>query len=1141
MKKKIIESKPFYLVSSVGGSDTQFIVKGCYDKRGNKIILASDDSNIVFGAIDPKSSTKAESFSATKIVYNTDGTQTISGITRNLNPDNDGDPLSANISHGVGAEIILSNTAQFYGDFLNAGEDSTINGQFTFTKSPKSVNAVDDNDLITKLQAYNLLNGGNASLNSLVLSGVAGEAILKNQVLYFNETSQKWFLAKANSQAFVGKLLGIAMDNTSINQSMTNGVLIKGRLDGLSGLTTGALYADDNANISATQGTYSLEIGVILNATTMHFYGGDKLNLSVDEVSGVRGALGGSPSSTNPLISKNNILSDNIYSAKQLAHDGSFEFGKTNTTGFKNKLFQQFTANKTTLRNITLLKAGVPTLIPENTANNLAFYSFDNVLTDFLGKAGALTATGTSSFVADSSGSANSARYYGAGGTASRDNGTLATAIAGNFTIETKVNRQGIIATNSTIAEIGDFGANTGAGIWIKSSDQQIVLRINQIWDTQFLTGYILPTGVWKKLKMTYDGANVKFYVDDVLIFIRAYTTNPNSTTAVQIGARSSEGFYGYIEYVAITNSATQSIFTSGLLSDPIVKIYADNGSDMPDTATVLATKTLLASQWYDVLDQNELTFILDSAINTTIGSKYWIELSMTTANDTYFPSVRKSGSISALGLLKAWNSIDGYSNLTGNLYLKLEEALDNKVVGINYGGDGSDGALTVANGTTTTLNLGKIYNFTSINIALGGKVLWSGSGMAIMKSQGDIVIDGDIETTGVNLVETYYPTKTIILKSGSPMITSVVSPTGLGGAKVGSAGKGGDATTGSLGTAGQGGVAGADGNGGFNLYGGGGGGGQNGTAGSSTTNNNGGNGGAGGSSGGGAGGSGGGGLATGNGGNGADGATNGSGGAGQAGGNGGQSGSTGGNGGNGGNGSTGFGSGYRVYGGAGGLGGNGYTNGGNGGGSGNSQDWNGGWINGSDGARGGDALYGTGGTGGNGGQGSSSYGGNGAGGNGGRGGDSKYGTGGTGGAGASGSNQIVVGGRGGDGFTGGQGGSATGNATGSIGGRGGDGKAGATALLITGAGNISFTGYIKAFGGNGGNGGAGTTVGGQGGNGGNGADVVVMILGSVLKNTGYVSNQGGTAGTGGSGVSYGASGSAGKDGVKVLSKVILA
>jgi hypothetical protein len=50
------------------------------------------------------------------------------------------------------------------------------------------------------------------------------------------------------------------------------------------------------------------------------------------------------------------------------------------------------------------------------------------------------------------------------------------------------------------------------------------------------------------------------------------------------------------------------------------------------------------------------------------------------------------------------------------------------------FGGTGADGALNVTSGTTT-LNLGQVYNYTTINVSAGATLTFTGTGAALLNA----------------------------------------------------------------------------------------------------------------------------------------------------------------------------------------------------------------------------------------------------------------------------------------------------------------------------------------------------------------------------------------------------------------------
>lgn len=197
-----------------------------------------------------------------------------------------------------------------------------------------------------------------------------------------------------------------------------------------------------------------------------------------------------------------------------------------------------------------------------------AKYSFDNVLTNSgSSTSSSLSANnGTPTFVADSSGVSNFARQYTSG---ARDSGSLQAGITGSWFLEWQGKRNASgTGTNWALVETGTYSGNTGFGIWVDNTDNQINIRVNQIWggsNSIMKTGFIMPLNTACKLRATYDGANIKFYkqvigTDASLVLVKTipFTTNPNSSTAIFVGARgdtTTEYQTNICDYFVIHNS----------------------------------------------------------------------------------------------------------------------------------------------------------------------------------------------------------------------------------------------------------------------------------------------------------------------------------------------------------------------------------------------------------------------------------------------------------------------------------------------------------------------------------------------------------------------------------------------------------
>lgn len=109
---------------------------------------------------------------------------------------------------------------------------------------------------------------------SLNVSATAGETIADREIVYLNSSDSKWYKADADTAAHVyNTFLGVAMGAGTNNNAITNGVTIKGRVTGFTGLTANSTYYVSNTagGISSTAGTYSRPIGVAVSSSVIYF------------------------------------------------------------------------------------------------------------------------------------------------------------------------------------------------------------------------------------------------------------------------------------------------------------------------------------------------------------------------------------------------------------------------------------------------------------------------------------------------------------------------------------------------------------------------------------------------------------------------------------------------------------------------------------------------------------------------------------------------------------------------------------------------------------------------------------------------------------------------------------------------------
>jgi len=112
--------------------------------------------------------------------------------------------------------------------------------------------------------------------------------------------------------------------------------------------------------------------------------------------------------------------------------------------------------------------------------------------------------------------------------------GNLLTSISGNFSINLWMYRTGnVTADNAPFIRTGGYSPNSGFGMWLNTSNQSTWV-INQNYN-HYSSALAIPLNTWTMITMTYDGSNVRMYIDGVLKTTTAQTTNPNASTAITI------------------------------------------------------------------------------------------------------------------------------------------------------------------------------------------------------------------------------------------------------------------------------------------------------------------------------------------------------------------------------------------------------------------------------------------------------------------------------------------------------------------------------------------------------------------------------------------------------------------------------
>lgn len=127
-----IQAVFFYLATAIDATQTSIPVRGLKDSRGNSITAMPVGATLIYATIEPRSSSNQEIISFTGITDNGNGLVTLTGVTRNLNPQPPFTALAGVVSHGNNAEVILSNSPAFYNVFTQTDQVAVITVQWVF-------------------------------------------------------------------------------------------------------------------------------------------------------------------------------------------------------------------------------------------------------------------------------------------------------------------------------------------------------------------------------------------------------------------------------------------------------------------------------------------------------------------------------------------------------------------------------------------------------------------------------------------------------------------------------------------------------------------------------------------------------------------------------------------------------------------------------------------------------------------------------------------------------------------------------------------------------------------------------------------------------------------------------------------------
>lgn len=262
---KFVQAPKFSLAGSgCTASATSIIVSSFKLSDGTTDIVMTNFGTIAYATIEPGTS-RMENISFTGVTQNSDGTATLTGVTRGLRFVDPYDAVSANqYPHAGGSVLVLSNSSAFYNGFVNNDDDETILGLYTFTQFPQksgSTTPTSAAELATK--AYvDATATGSAVYDQQLTSGVAGENLTAGNLCYYKTADGKWWKTTATDATTIDNVkLGIAQSTTTTGSTIN--FLTSGIDKNQSALTAGVTYYASNTSgaISSSAGTFTRVIG----------------------------------------------------------------------------------------------------------------------------------------------------------------------------------------------------------------------------------------------------------------------------------------------------------------------------------------------------------------------------------------------------------------------------------------------------------------------------------------------------------------------------------------------------------------------------------------------------------------------------------------------------------------------------------------------------------------------------------------------------------------------------------------------------------------------------------------------------------------------------------------------------------------
>jgi len=213
----------YRLKASIGTSDTTVNLSSFKEPVSDiNYTMSYLDTTIAYGTIDPQT-TRPEFISFSGITQNSDGSATLTGVSRGLTRTPQGESCTASTTlatrHPGQAIFILSDSPCHFSEFAVKRNDETITGSWT-VPTPTA-----DGNPTPKSYVDNLVNGGTVSHDSVVIAALGGETMATGTIVYYDRFDAEWKKADASfASTTYNTLIGIAQGAGTDGGSISGGV-----------------------------------------------------------------------------------------------------------------------------------------------------------------------------------------------------------------------------------------------------------------------------------------------------------------------------------------------------------------------------------------------------------------------------------------------------------------------------------------------------------------------------------------------------------------------------------------------------------------------------------------------------------------------------------------------------------------------------------------------------------------------------------------------------------------------------------------------------------------------------------------------------------------------------------------------------